>query len=398
MALAYKSLDEEITDIVDTFDASIAPKRIERSNNNKIYLLLKSVAGGISKLRAAAFALRNRFDPRYCDDTDLYSTALQVGTTLRGGAGSLLSVTITNTNDTEQKTLAAGVYRYISTSGMSFAFEITTDILFEPGEARSLSAISAEKGAYAVSENSKLAFFRDDRGPVDSFFIFSCTDNAGQLGYPDEDLYTFRQRILTGGNRQDQLREIEHDIRSLPNIFECNLVFNPGEAAVEYDGILLAPLELLVVITGVPTAEIARIIAEGCLYATHKVNADQVVYYEHSLYLGGKYPVYYKFHDFMEFSLEITYQFDRQKFKAEQVEAAINALLSRYYHAVTHVDTVTEKHIYDLLDQLGMPDVVIMDVNLLVDAVQVPYLTIPSTRIPHLTSTTYTPVMVGEVL
>jgi hypothetical protein len=398
MAIEYKSIDEEINDVVDVFDGTIAPKRVWRNDNNKIYLLLKSIAAGMNKIRGVVLALRNRFDPHYCEDADLYSTALLVGTTPRGGAGSLLRITITNRSTEEQKTLPAGEYHYVSTSGMPFRFELATDTLFEGGEVRTVSAISAEKGAYAVSENSRISVVRADGSLPDPSFAFSCLDNAGQLGYPDEDAFAFRQRILNDGNRQDQIKEIEHAIRGLPNIFECNLILNPGEEPQEYDGITLAPLELLVVLTGAPTAKIAEIVAQGCLYATHKVDDEHVLYHENPLYLGGKYPVYYKLHDMTDFELEIVYQVDRQKFKPEQVEAAINTLLSRYTHAVTHVDVITEKHIYNLLDSLNMANVVIMDVNILSGGEQIPYLTIPGTRIPHLTAVSYTPILTGGVL
>jgi hypothetical protein len=394
----FKSLDEEITDIVDDFDAAIAPKRVWRNNNNKLYLALKSIAKGYNNLRAVVLSLKNRLDPHYCEDSDLYSTALLVGTTPRAGAGSLLRITITNRDTAEAKTLAAGTYRYLSTSGTAFHFELATDVLFASAEARTLSAISEVKGAFAVSENSRILVTRTDQAAIDPGFTFSCYDNTAQLGYEDETAFDFRQRILTDGDRQDQLKELEHAIRNLPNIFECNLMLNAGREPLEYDGIMLDPLELLVTITGAPTAQIADLVAQGCLYATHKVDDSLVLYHENLLYLGGKYPVYYRFHDTTDFTLEITYQFDRQKFKQEQVEEAIAFLLDRYTHAVQHVDTVTEQHIYDRLKELNMPNVVIMDVNILSGGEQVPYLTVPITRLPHLTGVTYNAIVTGEVL
>jgi hypothetical protein len=395
MALESKSIDEEINDIVDDFDSSITPKRVWRNNDNKLYLVLKSVAKGVNNLRAVALALRHRLNPSYCEDSDLYSTALLVGTIPRGGAGSILTVSVTNRDPAEPKTLPAGAYRYVSTSGMAFRFELAADVLFAPGEARTLSAISERKGAFPVSGSGRITVTRQGEAPVDPSFAFSCYDNASQLGYEDEDAFAFRRRILTDGERQDHLKELELKIQSLPNIFECTLTFNPGEEAAVYDGITLGPLELLVVITGIPTGEIARLVVEEVCYQTHKVSDELVVYYENSLYLGGKYPVYYKFHDTTDFSLAVTYRFDRQKFKEEQVEEAVKVLLRPYTHAVRHTDEVTERHVYDLLKDLNMPDVVILDVNFFVGEEQVPYVTVPRTRLPRLVSVSYTPIVTG---
>jgi hypothetical protein len=393
-----KSIDEEINDIVDDFDDAIAPKRIWRNNNNKIYLILKSVAKAVNNLRSVVLALRRRWDPRYCEDGDLYSTASLVGTTPRGGSGSLLRITCTNRDAAETKTLPAGVYQYVSTSGTAFRFELTYGVSFAPAEARPFSAISEFKGSFPVSDNSRITVVRQDRGAIDAAFGFSCLENSGQLGYGDEDAFAFRRRILTDGERQDHLHEIEHKIKSLPDIFDCTLTLNAGTEPSVYDGITLDPLELLVVITGSPTAKLAALVANGCLYATHRVDGEHVVYHEDSLYLGGRYPVYYKFHDMTDFNLEITYRFDRQKFKSEEVEAAIGFLLSRYTHPVRHEDAVTEENVYDLLKELNMANVVIMDVNIMSDGEEVPYLTVPRTRLPHLVSVRYTAIQTGEAL
>jgi hypothetical protein len=77
------------------------------------------------------------------------------------------------------------------------------------------------------------------------------------------------------------------------------------------------------------------------------------------------------------------------------VEEEINLLLDQYTHAVVHVNTISEKSIYDTLSAIQLPNVTILDVNLMVDDEQVPYLRIPSTRLPHLTGVSYSPVENG---
>jgi hypothetical protein len=402
MALLHKSTDELVTEMVDTYDGLLKennpskPIRVWRNKNNKLYMVFIAMGAGFSHILDAALALRNRFNPLHCDDSDLQSTALMVGTSPQLGSGSILSITVMNKSTTEQKMFPAGIYNYMSVSGMLFYFHRPNDYLFDPGEAIRLSAISRERGSFHVTQISNIKLFRSDGQAVDSVFAFSCADNSGQLGYPDEDMFAFRQRILSDGNRQDHIKELELKIRNLPNIFECNLIYNQNVQPLEYDGITLSPMEMLVVITGVPTDEMARLVVEDVIYMTHQVDEDNVVYYENMCYINGRVPVYYTGHTTTDFALEITYRYDQQKLKSEQVENVINELLDRYVHAVTHVDVINEQTFYALLGNLDLPNTVVLDIDVLVSGEQVPYVMVPKTRLPHLTGVTFHPVELGE--
>jgi hypothetical protein len=399
MALTVKSIDEETTELADVYDSLIAPKKIWRNHNNKIYLILRAYAAGKIGLNDVMLALRNRFDPRYCDEADLYSTAKLMGTDFRGGTGSIIRITIQNKDITEQKVFTAGVYNYQSASGTIFSFEVADDYAFAPQEAKIVSAISQEKGSFPVSQNADIKLYRTDNAVINSAFAFSCEDNAGQLGYPDEDSFAFRSRILNDADRQDHIKELEFKIHNLPNIFECNLIINEGVEPVEYDGITLAPKELLVLITGVPTNEIARLVVEDVLYATHLVDPAQVVYYYDEHYVNGRYPVYYKFHDKTNFSLNITYRYDSDKLKVSQVEDAVKTLFKPYTQMVTHIDTFSEEDAYKVLSSLALPNVKILDANIVNDGgVEVAYINIPKTRLAHLTGIVFTAIESGGVL
>jgi hypothetical protein len=392
MALTVKSIDEETTALADVYDGLIAPKKLWRNHNNKLYLALRAYAAGKVGLNDAALALHSRFDPRSCDRTDLRSVAKLVGTDFKQGAGSLLHITIVNSSTREARILPAGIYNYQSASGMVFHFELANDYAFDPEETRRAVAISREKGSFPVSQNADIRPFRSDGGSIDRYFLFSCEDNAGYLGYADEDDFAFRLRILRDADRQDHLKELELRIRNLPTILECNLVFNPGTAAVAYDGLTLAPLELLLIITGSPTDEIARLVAEEVPYSTHQVDPAMAVYYENDLYVDGKYPVYYMFHSTAEFTLAITYQYDAQKLKASQVEAAIHDALGRFKSAGQRVDVITEGAVLDALAAVQLPNVMILNVDILQDGSPVDYLTIPKTRLPRLTGIRFTAI------
>lgn len=390
MALVAKSLDEMTFYLCDAYDELIAPKRIWRNNNNKLYLFFRACAAGMKLALDVALALRNRFDPLRCSDDDLYATAKLVGTEFLQGSGSAMRVHITNTHTLGPKTLAAGVYNYASVSGMTFSFTVLQELALPPGAAKTITAVSVEKGSYLVGDNSDIKLYRSDGLSIDKAFKFSCEENSGSLGYPDEDALSFRKRVLGNDNRQDHLKELETKIRNLPNIFECGLKFNADIVPAEYDGVILQPLELLVTITGTPSDDLAAAVVNGgVLYSTHMVDPEQVVYYYSDQHINGKYPVYFRYHAKAEFSLEITYQYNSRSMKKGLVEAEFNRLLTVYRDAVTHVDLIKETDIYERLALAGLPDVTALSAVITAEGAAVPYLRIPATRTPSLVDVSY---------
>jgi hypothetical protein len=389
MEAIFKSRDEVTALICDSWDSLVAPKRIWRNNDNKLYLFFRSCAAGVKLIFDVALSLRWRFDPQRCSDGDLLSAANLLGTEFQKGSGSAVRITVANTHTMEAKTLRSGVYNYTSVSGMVFSFNLLSDAEFDSGASNTITAVSREKGSYPVGDNALITLFRSDGVAIDKAFKFSCEENSGSLGYPDEDALSFRQRVLANANQQDHLKELEIKIKSLPNIFECGLTFNPDRLPAEYDGIILAPLELLVTITGTPSEELAALIVRDTQYATHMVDPEHVVYYRNDQYVNGKYPVYFRYHAKADFSLEIEYQYSSQKLKKAQVETELNRLLSVYRNAVVHTDLVKETDIYERLASADLPDVTPLAVNILVDGERVPYLRIPATRTPNLVETSY---------
>jgi hypothetical protein len=326
----------------------------------------------------------------------LYSTAKIVGTDFKKGTGSIVRITILNKDTAESKIWKAGVYHYQSTSGMVFSFQVSNDYAFDPEESQIVSAISQEKGSFAVAQNADIKLFRSDGDSIDPLFVFSCEDNAGQLGYADEDTLDFRSRILNDADRQDHLKELELKIRNLPNIFECNIVMNESVEPMIYDGINLSPKELLISITGAPTDKIAELVAMDVIYATHVVDPNNVVYFYSDLYINGRYPVYFKYHDTTNFSLAISYQYDQSKLKSSQIEDSINMLFKPYRQMVTHIDLFGEEDAYKVLANLNLPNVKILDANVINDSeTEVPYVRIPKTRLPHLTGIAFTVIETG---
>jgi hypothetical protein len=403
MALTVKSGDEITSGLADIYDELLLestdrPLKVWRNNNNKLYLVFKALAEGFKLILDTCIALRDRFNPALCDDTDLHAIAKLVGTEIKKGAGSVLEITVTNDSVAEQKTLSSGEYRYISASGMVFIFNWVNDTLFNPGEQKTVFALSKDIGSYHVDAAGDLSVSRTDGGRIDSFFSFSCIDNSGSLGYLDEDSVSFRQRVLNDVDRQDHIKEMELKIRNLPSILECSLVFNQNNHSVTYDDIELAPMELLVVITGSPTDEIAEIVASHVIYQTHLVDQEQVVYYRNSCYVDGKYPVYFMFHKGVDFSLAITYRYDSRYQQEALVKDAVNTALTKIKSASAYTGIINEEMIYNILSDLNLPGTRFLNVDILVDGEPVAYLDIPKTRLPNLTGCAFTAIETGEVL
>jgi hypothetical protein len=152
-----------------------------------------------------------------------------------------------------------------------------------------------------------------------------------------------------------------------------------------YDGISLNPYQLLIVITGSPGADLAELVASSTIYLTKMVDPDDVVFYADSHYIGGGYPVYFARHQGKDFALNITYQFDSTKILQINAETAMNTALNAYRNSSRHVAMLTENDVYALLNDLGLTSVKILNVDILVSAVEVPYLVVEGTRVLNLT-------------
>jgi hypothetical protein len=394
MDFEAKTIDEELTELVDTYDSFIAPKRLFRNNNNKLYLIFKSIGAGFSKIRDVVLGLKYRFDPRYCSDDDLESMMLITGEKRIGGKASMLRVLLMNTELEESRTLTAGVYSYVSTDGSEFRFTLSEDATIAPQGFEVILFASVETGAYPVSDNANAGITRSDGGKIDSAFQFQTLDNSASLGRVEESMLEVRERILSDTLRRDSLKELQTAIKSIPSIFECNLVLNPDTELRDIgEGITLEPKELLIVITGMPDETFAQTVLSGIIYKTHKITFDMVVWYYNDLFVDGRYPVYYKFHDKTYFYLTISYRFDRSKLKKEQVDAGLSLIFNKYKVMTSHVDEITEALLYKDVENSGLAGVVIRKIWIQAmengSLVSVAGVDIPKMYLPELVSITY---------
>jgi hypothetical protein len=389
MAVEAKTIDEETTGLCDAFDADIAPKSIWRNNNNKLYLILKSIGAGFSKLRDVIIALKYRFDPRYCSDDDLESTMLITGTKKISGKASMLRVIAYNNDLALPYTLPAGTYRYTSTNGDEFTCMLSQEASVAPQSFVVMVFVSVSQGSFPVSGEANASIATDEGYEIPQAFSFEALDNSGMLGRQEETMFECRQRLLTDTTRHDSLKELEAELNALPTIYGCNLMFNPtDEDKTLEDGSVLAPYELLIMITGSATDELASIVLSHEIYKTHMTNAEQVVWYKNPLFVGGKYPVYYATHAKRRFWLTVYYAYDTGLKTDSQVEAAFNALLAKYKVMTEHVDAITEPMLYEALQNHGIVGVTLLKVYIqdLVDGelVTVPYVQVPRLMVPEL--------------
>lgn len=389
MALEVKTIDEETTSLCDSFDAEIAPKSIWRNNNNKLYLVLKSIGAGFSKIRDVVLSLKYRFDPRYCAEDDLESTMLITGTKRISGKASMLRMICYNNDLSQSYTLPAGTYEYTSVDGDIFTYELQDDTAVAPQAFVIMVLASEKQGSFPVSGETNASVVVREGSAIPSAFSFEALDNSSTLGRAEETLFEARNRILTDTTRHDSLKELEAEINALPTIYGCNLIFNPTEEDVTLDdGSVLSPYELLIILTGSPTAELAKLVLAHEIYRTHMTTAEQVVWYENELFVNGRFPVYYMTHAKRRFWLTIYYDYDSGLKTDEQVEAAFNALLAKYKVMTEHVDSITEPMLYETLQGHGIAGVTLLKVYLQDmqngELVTVPYIQIPKLMVPEL--------------
>jgi hypothetical protein len=391
MSVTSYTLDQLMTLMGDTYDATVNPRRIFRNNKNRIWLLFQGIAAGYQLINDMVVSLSNKFDPSNCSDDDLLSTAKLVGTLFKVGKSSFVQINFTNTDVANPHTITAGVYQFTSTSGEVFNMTLAADTVFTAGQTIMMIFASTEKGAFSVTAVASVSISRADLASIDPNFSFATLDNSRYLGYLDETPLVFRQRILSDTNRQDAIAELELLIRSLPNVLECNLIFNPSGGDVVYDGITIHPFCLLVNVTGFPDLTLGQTVIGNVQYLTVETDPTKVFNITDSHFATGSLPVYWNPHTQKNFALTVTYRFDSNKIIQSRGEAQMLAALNAAYANMSqHIDTVTVADIINLLQGLGLASVQLLQVSITpAGGGAVNYLDFLKTRLANLTGVTF---------
>lgn len=387
--MELKTFDTILTTICDSFDSLIAPRTIARSNTNIIYLIFKAVAKGYEIINNVCVVLSNKFDPLYCSEDDLISSASIVGTERHKGSATGLHITVTN-NGSASVTLLVGLYTYALDDDTKFEFEVMENTVIASGSHISFIAMSEKIGRYPVTAQTTITVTSEQS--VSSDLVFSCTDNAALLGISEETDLEFRERINSKTDRQNSMVELESEIRNLPYIFDCKVKFNPMSTEIEFEGYTIPAYTLAIFYSGEVKKEIAEKVCEKIICPTLQTSDSVEVFYENNIFVGGKYGVHLIPFAKTQYAVELIYKINRTYANEYDIQNEIRTVLFNTFVSEKHVDYIKEDDFFNAIEALGITGIELLGVNLKYNGSNVNYIEIPSSRIPELTNVIFTPV------
>lgn len=373
------TFDEILTYICDSFDAIIAPRKIARTNTNIIYLLFKAFSKGLEVINSICVTLNNKFNPESCTVEDLNSVAKMVGTEKLKGSGSGLPIIATNTTSANI-TLLAGTYYYRLDEDTRFAFELLSDTVVPANNYELFIAMSEEVGSYPVTAQAQIEVTADVSLPAG--IEFSCDGNASLLGTANETDLAFRERILKQNDTQDSIKELETQLRNLPYIFDCCIKFNNTILSIVYDSIIIPPFTAYICFSGSPRSEMAGIIANKLICPTIQEAGAVALDYISPAFVEGKHTFYINPFKKTEFDISIIREVDTMYLSEYEADTAMERAIREYYRLGVHRDYVKEDDIYNIINSLNLNGLNVLTVNLIVNNVQVDFVSIPVSRVP----------------
>lgn len=385
--MELKTFDTILTELCDSFDNLITPRRISRSNTNIIYLILKAVTKGLEVINNVCVVLSHKFDPASCDATDLNSVSALVGTERLKGSASGLHILATN-NEADDITIPEGIYTYEFDADTKFVFEVLEDTVITAGSYVTFIAMSEKIGSFHVTAQSSIDVTANIIVPPE--IAFSCTDNTALLGTAPETDLEFRKRILNRYDGQDSMVELETTLRNLPYLFDCRVKFNNTLVSETYDGITIPPFSAVIFFSGSPRNEIANIIANKIICPTVQLADSVAVEYENEIFVGGKHTFYITPFATTDFTIDVIYKVNEQFISNYDATEAMRTALYQYYLPEVHKDYVREDDVYNVIEGLNLTGVTVLGVNLKVNGEAVDYVSVPLSRIPKLINVDFT--------
>jgi hypothetical protein len=89
---------------------------------------------------------------------------------------------------------------------------------------------------------------------------------------------------------------------------------------------------------------------------------------------GGAYEVFYKNFDFIDYKVVIDYRYDSRLTLKSVAESDINLALLPYKNPTKRIPTIKENLFYNLVDDLNIPSLNVLNITLIQDDVEIPYL------------------------
>lgn len=375
----YVTITEQLCDAYDSF---ITPEKIVRNNSNIIFLLLKAVAKGFEIINNVCFLLQNKFNPLFCTDDDLVSVANIVGTKRRKGYCTGLEILIKNTGE-ETAIFKRGVYEYRISDDALFSFEVLEDTTVESLKTISFIAFSKKKGSIPVKATSPIELTSTVQ--IDSVFEVSCKDNRRLQGKEDETVSEFRTRLNQNGASHDILSELREELANLPYIFDCQLFFNDTVDTVVNEDIQVKPFHLCIFLSGNIKKEIASIVAHKVFYPTVKTDTSTTVTYDSVSLASGSYDVHIIPFKKYAYKINVQYSTDDLYIAEETAKEKIKDAVLLHLSSQYHVDLITEKEVYNALQDASNSSITILNVDLLnSEGLEVPYIKVPINRIAEI--------------
>ena len=393
--------NEALTQICDWFDSVITPRTIARTNTNIIYLIFKAFAKAWEVINNTCVALNSKFDPVNCADSDLESVAFLVGTERIQGSSSGLLVTVVN-NSIKAEYLPAGTYTYVLDENTSFSTTLKADKLIESENSFQITLLSTNKGSFPVTSQQDIALtavdLNGDEIMIPDTFSFANADNAQLLGYTDETNLEFRKRIIKDTNRQDIITEIKNKIKNLPYVFDCDIKFNNSPIEQPYDGYVIPPYFMLLMVSGEIKDEIAEIVASKGIYPTVQTDTNSYAIYKNDVFADGQYKVWITPYRKYDFSVDVTFCADETFISATLAEEKIRKGLFNAVNGNRHVDIITENDIFNYINALNIAGIKVLGININdpSESTNKNYITFQKTRIPNLTAVNASLQYIGE--
>ena len=379
--MEIKSFDTILTQMGDDFDTLIAPSKIARSNTNIFYLIFKAISKGFELINNVCVVLSNKFNPAKCSAEDLESVASITGTERLKGSASGLTIIITNPTEASL-TLPSGLYTYALDEETKFIFEVIEDTVITAGSTVDFIAMSEEIGSYPVTEQASISVTADVTFPSD--LQFACEDNSALLGTPAETDLAFRQRILSDTTRQDTLKELELKLKNLPYLYDAKVIFNNTVENKVVGDYTLPSFTMLIFFSGSPRSDIAEIVASSGIYPTLSAPNAVKLRYVNDVFVEGYYEVNIIPFSLVTYALNVNITVDTTYITVSDAETQLRNFLQKNLRGHIHQDYLKEDDIYTKLKEFSVAGIDVLNIDIIYNNEQVPYIAIPSSAIPYL--------------
>lgn len=398
--------DEILSSLLDEFDSRIAPESVERNDGNIIYKFSTAIAKTFERTNAILEATSTPFNPLTCTDEQLDSLAIITQIPRIEGRVSGLEVSITNNGTADWTLHGMFVITFIYQQGDAFfratvsprsLSQIDFDWTVKAGESRQLFMTSTDSngndlmGAFPVMAQTglKLEMRAQSISPMDDIVI-SCEDNSGILGRGAETDAEYRQRLSEIAQKQDSISYMEAEIKSLPTVFDCQLIYNNTNA--EVDGI--QPYLLAVFVEGEKNnVKIADIITRNCMFETQRVGMDYSAFYNRNrhmtnqnslIYINGFARTYY--------DVQITWHSSSNLIDASATEDSIANTVKGAMNKHVRKDYITEAEIYEIAKAMDLEGITVLNADILINGAEEKFLQVPNGNIALINSVLFTRV------